>query len=92
MLGKIKERSEGQKALHNRMYEIVDEKELKRFAVITYEDTIFWDSADILECERIFWSFGGTKTFKGIYDYKQGMYLDEVDILDIVGCQIHSED
>ena len=36
------------------MYEIVDEKDLKRFAVITFEDTIFWDSDDVLECQEIF--------------------------------------
>ena len=74
------------------MYEIVDEKDLKRFAVITYEDTIFWDSADVLECQKIFKAWDGEKSFKGIYDYEQCKYLDEVDIIDLVGCQIHSED
>ncbi len=68
--------------------EIVDEKDLKRFAIIDWMDTIFWDSNDVSECYDIYIMFG--KDFKGIYDYQQGMYLDEVDILDITGCQIHS--
>ena len=72
------------------MYEIVDEKNLKRFAVITFEDTIFWDSDDVLECQRIFKTWEGE--MKGIYDYERCMYLDEVDIIDLVGCQLHSED
>lgn len=74
------------------MLEIVDEKEVKRFAVITYEDIIFWDSDDVLECQRIFKTWDGAKSFKGIYDYERCMYLDEADIIDLVGCQIHSED
>ena len=74
------------------MYEIVDEKDLKRFAVITFEDTIFWDSDDVLECQEIFKTWDGAKSFKGIYDYERCMYLDEADIIDLVGCQIHSED
>ena len=69
---------------------IVDKKDLKRFAVITFEDTIFWDSDDVLECQRIFKTWEGE--MKGIYDYERCMYLDEVDIIDLVGCQIHSED
>ena len=72
------------------MYEIVDEKDLKRFAVITFEDTIFWDSDDVLECQRIFKTWEGE--MKGIYDYERSMYLDEADIIDLVSCQIHSED
>lgn len=72
------------------MYEIINEKDLKRFAVITFEDTIFWESDDVLECLRIFETLEGE--MKGIYDYKRCMYLDEVDIIDLVGCQIHSED
>ena len=75
-----------------KMYEIVDEKDLKRFAVITLEDTIFWDSADVIEGLEIYKDFGAGCSFKGIYDYERGMYLDEVDIIDLVGCQIHSED
>ena len=74
------------------MLEIVDEKDLKRFAIITYEDLIFWDSNDVLECQMIFKTWDGTKSFKGIYDYERCMYLDEVDIIDLIGCQIHSED
>lgn len=70
--------------------EIVDEKDLKRFAIITWEDTIFWDSNDILECCEIM-DVWGKEMFKGVYDYEQSMYLDEVDILDITGCQLHSE-
>ena len=69
------------------MYEIVDEKDLKRFAIITYEDTIFWDSDDVLECQEIFKIWDGEKSFKGIYDYERYMYLDEVDIIDLVGVQ-----
>ena len=75
-----------------KMYEIVDEKNLKRFAVITHGDIIFWDSNDIKECLRIFDTWDGEKFFKGIYDYERGMYLDNADIIDLVGCQIHSED
>ncbi len=74
------------------MLEEVDKKDLKRFAVITYEDTIFWDSDDVLKCQEIFKTWDGTKSFKGIYDYKKCMYLDEADIIDLVGCQTHSED
>ena len=74
------------------MLETVDEKDLPRFAIITYEDLIFWDSDDIHECLDIFDTFEGKKSFKGIYDYERCMYLDEVDIIDLIGCQIHSED
>lgn len=70
--------------------EIINEKDLKRFAVITHLDLIFWDSDDVTECYDAFKSCGGEYCFKGVYDYKQCMYLDEVDILDITGCQIHS--
>ena len=69
--------------------EIVDEKDLKRFAIITWEDTIFWESANVLECYEIM-DVWGKEMFKGIYDYEQSMYLDEADILDITGCQLHS--
>lgn len=75
-----------------KMYEIVSDKDLKRFAVITHEDTIFWDSNDVLECQRIYKDLGGGYSFKGIYDYERCMYLDEADIIDLVGCQIHNED
>ena len=70
--------------------EIVNEKDLKRFAIITWEDTIFWDSNDILECCEIM-DVWGKENFKGIYDNEQSIYLDEVDMLDITGCQLHSE-
>ena len=72
-----------------RTMEIVEEKDLKRFAVIDLFDVIFWDSDDVNECYDFYDTFG-KENFKGIYDYKQQMYLDEVDILDITGCQIHS--
>ena len=74
------------------MYETVNVKDLKRFAVITHEDTIFWDSNDVLECQTIYQDLGRGYAFKGIYDYERCMYLDEADIIDLVGCQIHSED
>ena len=65
-------------------------EDLKRFAVITFEDTIFCDSDDVLICQRIFKMWEGK--MKGIYDYERNMYLDEADIIDLVGCQIHSKD
>ena len=68
--------------------EIVDEKDLKRFAIIDWMDIIFWESNDVLECYNIYVTFG--KDFKGIYDYQQDKYLDEADIIDLTGCQIHS--
>ena len=74
------------------MLKEIHEKDLKRFAVITYEDTIFWDSDNVLECHSIWEDFGGDWSFKGIYDYERGKYLNIVDILDLVGFQIHSED
>lgn len=73
-----------------KMYEIVHEKDLKRFAVITFEDTIFWDSDDVLECQRIYKMWEGE--MKGIYDYEKCMYLDEADIISLAGHQTHSED
>ena len=68
--------------------EIVNEKDLKRFAIIDWMDIIFWDSNDILECYNIYVMFD--KNFKGIYDFKQDRYLDEADIIDLTGCQIHN--
>lgn len=91
-LKRYKEHLHNAKVRRMIMLEEIEEKNLKRFAVITYEDTIFWDSDDISECEEIFWTWECEKSFKGIYDYQRGMYLDEVDIIDLVGCQIHSED
>lgn len=70
--------------------EIVNEKDLKRFAVIDLFDIIFWDSDDVNECYDFYKTFG-EENFKGIFDYKQNMYLDIVDIIDITGCQLHSE-
>ena len=70
--------------------EIVNEKDLKRFALITWEDTIFWDSNNVSECCEIM-DIWGKEMFKGIYDYEQDKYLDEVDIIDLVVCRIHSE-
>lgn len=69
--------------------EIVDEKELKRFAVIDMFDTILYDSDDVMECFDFDKMMGGYT--RGVYDYQQNKYLDEVDILDITGCQLHSE-
>ena len=91
-LNRYKEYLNNAKKERMNMLEIVDEKDLKRFAIITYEDLIFWDSDDVLECQMIFKTWDGTKSFKGIYDYERCMYLDEADIIDLVGVQIHSED
>ena len=68
--------------------EIVNEKDLKRFAIIDWMDIIFWDSNNILECYNIYIMFD--KNFKGIYDFKQDRYLDEADIIDLTGCQIQN--
>ena len=70
--------------------EIVKQEDLSRFAVIDWMDLILFDSNDITECLNVYDSFG-KHVCKGIYDYQQNMYLDEVDILDLTGCQIHSE-
>lgn len=70
--------------------EFVEEKDLKRFALIDWFDIIFWDSNDVSECCEIMELFG-KENFKGIYDFYQNMYLDIVDIIDITGCQLHSE-
>lgn len=70
--------------------EIVDEKDLKRFTLIDNWDIIFWDSNDLIECLDIM-KIWGKENFKGIYDNEQHMYLDEADMLDITGCQLHSE-
>ena len=76
--------------IRRRTMEIVNEKDLKRFAVIDLFDIIFWDSDDVNECYDFYKTFG-EENFKGIFDYKQNMYLDIVDIIDITGCQLHSE-
>lgn len=59
------------------MFEIVDEKDLGRYAVIDHFDVIFWDDDSLLECQLIFDNFGGLKTFRGIYDYQENRYLTE---------------
>ena len=70
--------------------EIVNEEDLCRFAVIDMFDIILWDSNDVLECYKIYLTWG--KNFcRGIYDYQQNKYLDEADIIDLTGCQLHSE-
>lgn len=69
--------------------EIVNDEDLKRFAVIDIFDIILYDSDDVNECYE-FYSF--MKDYcRGVYDYQQNKYLDLVDIIDITGVQIHSE-
>ena len=70
--------------------EIVNEKDLCRFAVIDMLDLILWDSNDVLECYQIYLTWG-KKYCRGIYDYQQSKYLDEADIIDLTGCQLHNE-
>lgn len=62
-----------------------------RFAVITWEDTIIFDSDDVSECYDIY-EMWGKELMRGVYDYEQCKYLDLVDIIDITGVQIHSGD
>ena len=69
--------------------EIVNEEDLCRFAVIDMLDIILYDSNDVIECFNFDKMMGGYT--RGVYDYQQNKYLDEVDILDITGCQLHSE-
>lgn len=68
--------------------EIVKEGDLKRFAVIDHFDIIAFDSNSVTEAYSFFCLFGKHDTFRGVYDYQQDMYLDEVDIIDITGVQI----
>lgn len=68
--------------------EIVKDENLKRYAVIDLMDIIAYDSNDVTEAYSFFCLFGKYDTFRGVYDYKQNMYLDEVDIIDITGVQI----
>ena len=70
--------------------EIVNEEDLSRFAVIDMFDIILWDSNDVLECYNFYLNWGN-KYCRGVYDYQQNKYLDETDIIDLTGCQIHSE-
>ena len=68
--------------------EIVRDEDLCRFAIIDHFDIIFYDSDDIKALYTIYINFG-KHLFRGIYDYEQDRYLDEADILDLIGCQIH---
>ena len=70
--------------------EIVNEEDMCRFAVIDMFDIILWDSNDVGECYDIYLLYG-KEYCRGVYDYQQNKYLDLVDIIDITGCQIHSE-
>ena len=70
--------------------EIVKEEELCRFAVIDMFDIILWDSNNVLECYNFYINIG--KEFcKGIYDYQNSRYLDEIDIIDLTGVTLHCE-
>ena len=53
--------------------EIVDEKDLKRYAVIDMFDIIIWNSDDYEQCKL----FYDTAYCKGIYDYKENKYIKE---------------
>lgn len=70
--------------------EIVNEEDLGRFAVIDMFDIILWDSNDVLECYNFYLNCGN-EYCRGVYDYQKNKYLDEADIIDLTGCQIHSE-
>ena len=69
--------------------EAVKNEDLKRFAVIDWMDLILFDSNELIECLNVYNAF--KKSSKGIYDYLAGKYLDEVDIIDIIGVTFHSE-
>ena len=70
--------------------EIINEEDLCRFAVIDMLDIILWDSDDVLDCYNFYLNIG--KEFcRGVYDFQQNKYLDETDIIDLTGCQIHNE-
>ena len=62
-----------------------------RFAIIDWLDCIAYESDNVLDCTEVL-ALYDSDDFKGIYDYEQNMYLNEVDILDIVGCQIHDNE
>ena len=70
--------------------EIVKDEDLCRFAIIDHFDIIFYDSNNVKELYNMYHTFG-KENFRGIYDYEQDRYLDETDIIDLIGCQIHSE-
>ena len=57
--------------------EIVDEKDLKRYAVIDTFDIIAYDSDDLEDCKNFFEFFSDFQTFLGIYDYKEEKYVIE---------------
>lgn len=60
-----------------------------RFALIDHLDCIFYDS-DSLEEVLSVESTWGKDMFRGIFDYEQNIYLDNCDMIDILGVQIHS--
>ena len=70
--------------------EIVKDEDLCRYALIDQFDIIFYDSNDVKELYSMYIDFG-KENFKGIYDHEQDRYLDEIDIIDLIGCQIHNE-
>ena len=53
--------------------EIVNEEDLKRYAVIDMFDIIIWDSNNLDECEL----FYDPAYCRGIYDYKENKYIKE---------------
>ena len=63
-----------------------------RFAIIDDFDIIVFESDDLIELYEFYTLMGGKLAFRGIYDYAEFKYLDEVDIIDLIGVQIHSED
>ena len=69
--------------IYELIYGILDEEETEEYC-----HTI---ADDVLECQKIFKTWDGEKSFKGVYDYEKCRYLDEADILDLVECQINSE-
>ncbi|MBP3402254.1 MAG: hypothetical protein J6K85_04245 [Clostridia bacterium] len=55
--------------------EIVNEEDLKRYAVIDFFDVIIYDSDDYDECLNFYKLFGEEEYLKGIYDYKENKYI-----------------
>ena len=53
--------------------EIVNEEDLKRYAVIDMFDIIIWDSDSLEVCEL----FYDPAYCRGIYDYKENKYIKE---------------
>lgn len=62
--------------------EIINEKDLKRYAVISWEDIILFDSDDLLSCHFVYMMNEGYT--KGIYDYKINKYLDIDEVIDTI--------